>query len=1213
MLSMPRTDAPAKSPSPSDALDSTLAALVADGFSEPTFIKLVRAKWRDNFAEYSAPVPVGHAADSGFEPPRLLGVVKNFPLSVERANVLLALPIVRVQLQPGRVLSERSSRRRQFVCAKKILEHFDSRGIPGADGTVSAGLFVFSDVAGTFRLSLVSVNFDAQGKRRWSAARRQSFFVSAGTPSRTFTSRLRAPAETLEDLRDVFSVEALTREFYIKIEKWFERACSRVRFPGVGLLGKGDTQEEHNKTMVLRLITRLIFIWFLKEKGLVPAEFFNEKGARELLNFTAENADKSICYRAILQNLFFAVLDTPREQRGWIGRQTGRQEYFRYARFFKNGKKSEKFTALCNRVPFVNGGLFENLDLRDGIDEKTKAPIHRIDCFSNRTDSETLLCVPDTLFFGEQFRAAVPAAGAAVPESDDGQGIFQILSEFNFTVEENAPEDADVSLDPELLGRVFENLLASVVPETKEQARKSTGSFYTPREIVNYMVCESLIAYLTKKFPAVPADALRRLVENDDFSLADEPAIARAAEQIDDSLRSAKILDPACGSGAFPMGILTRIIAVLERLERLDPDDSAAVCKAKLDIIRDCIYGVDIQDIAVQISKLRCFISLLCEQKVDPQKENFGISPLPNLYSNFVTANSLIALPQIEHKNQDELALGNTGTLRALQSELRIARRDYFSATKKDEKRRLRSDDKKLRERIRQEISGGDSDTQKPAAKLAGLIAGWDPYRVGDSAEFFDPEWMLGVPAGFDIVIGNPPYISAPAQVKSPELKKQREVLAHSGCYEMLCSRWDLYVAFIERGLKLLAPAGTLTYIIPFPFTNQGYGKVARKKLLKEWNLFGLADLNGTKIFESATVSNCIPFISREEPSGTCVISKISGEKGLWKIAPAFTRSHTDLVQDEKTQVWNLSQQTRDANRHEDMNTLGDFCFISYGLRPNSDERTAKGEFKKADLISKTMDDVHCRKYIEAKDISRYSINRVRYLEYGTERSPDKLVRPTFREFYNHPKLFFNVLGDLTGTMDDTNNYVHNHSLIGCILWHDLHGVENKSIMSSIKKFSRLSRQKMEKLSHTVSLEYLLGVMNSRYASYLLSTHRGDDYHIYPEHIRKIPVPAASAAQQKPIIALVEKILAAKRGNAGADTSAREREIDALVYKLYGLTDEEIAHVEASAGAVPAAETEETPAGTAKKPQAPPKTRSRRGNTHARGEFASDYDPRIDD
>jgi adenine-specific DNA-methyltransferase len=265
-------------------------------------------------------------------------------------------------------------------------------------------------------------------------------------------------------------------------------------------------------------------------------------------------------------------------------------------------------------------------------------------------------------------------------------------------------------------------------------------------------------------------------------------------------------------------------------------------------------------------------------------------------------------------------------------------------------------------------------------------------------------------------------------------------------------------------------------------------------------------------------------------------------------------------VQDEKTAVWNLSGNKGIA--HQDMNILGDFCYISYGLRPNSDEKTARGEFVKKDLISKTYDSIHCRKYIEAKDIERYRVKKTRYLEYNTKRSPDKLVRPTFREFYEHPKLMANRLGNLQVFFDKDTKFLHNDSLIGSVLWKDLKGINNKSISASVKRYSRFSRNEMEAFSKQVDLRYLLGLLNSKYASVLLSNLRGGDYHIYPEHLRNLPVPLAPESAQLPVVSLVDKILAAKAASPKADTSTLERRVDNFVYRLYSLTWEEVKVIE---------------------------------------------------
>ena len=369
--------------------------------------------------------------------------------------------------------------------------------------------------------------------------------------------------------------------------------------------------------------------------------------------------------------------------------------------------------------------------------------------------------------------------------------------------------------------------------------------------------------------------------------------------------------------------------------------------------------------------------------------------------------------------------------------------------------------------------------------------------------------------------------------------------------YETLYQKWDLYLPFMERGLKMLARNGAFSMIVPFPISNQLYGQKFRKWVAEHYNVFEIADLNGTKVFDSATVSNLILFAKNNGKTTQTVISNIDDKR---EITPIFVQDIENLVQDDKKVVWNFTQQHRDTGKHSDMYVLGDFCYISYGLRPNSDEKEAKGEFKKEDLISDEEDDVPRRKYIEAKDIEKYKINRVRFLEYGTDRSPAKLARPTFRSLYEPEKLMFNVLGNLIGTFDD-NKLIHNHSLIAVVLWKDLKGENNLSIKNSIKKFSKYNRETMETLSEKVDLKYLLGVMNSRYASQLLANLRGDDYHIYPEHVRNIPIPLPTKETQKEIAQLVDKIMEAKKSNQ--DSQTEEREIDRLVYELYGLTEEE--------------------------------------------------------
>ncbi len=998
---------------------------------------------------------------------------------------------------------------------------------------------------------------------------------------------------------EVFSSELLTKKFYGELSDWYAWAVKVVHFPN-DLSSEADNQQYNSEAMI-RLITRLIFVWFLKQRHLIPEEFFNEKFiAENLIKGFSPNArvtlfgksEESHYYKGILQNLFFAMLNSPitPEGKDTVSERrfrNGRGDYdnnklMRYEDLFIN---PDLFVKLANeKVPFLNGGLFDCLDDKDnGI---------YIDAFTDRESISRQLIVPDYLFFGEDVGRNIDLSewyGDAKKKKVSAKGIIDILSHYNFTIEENTPLEQEVSLDPELLGKVFENLLASYNPETQTTARKQTGSFYTPREIVQYMVDESLVAHLKRSVGDDMEPKLRQLVQYNDI----EPELtANQKKAIMQSLYNCKVLDPACGSGAFPMGMLQQMVHVLNRIDpnnalwkeimvenaisetseayRNATDEERAEMVAdiersfnesinrpdyarKLYLIENCIYGVDIQPIAIQISKLRFFISLVVDQKTNNNPvDNFGIRPLPNLEAKFVAANTLIGL------EKKEANLFDSEAIKQKEKELKEAKHRIFGAKTVKTKRKYKERVATLRTEIAEMLKESGFIANAEAQQLAS----WDMFDQNATSPFFDPEWMFGVGDGFDVVIGNPPYISAPSQIADTNLSAQRKRLIESKRFKTLCSKWDLYIPFIELGIQINCKNGITSMIVPYPLTNQIYAKEMRKILVEENNLWELVDLNGTKIFENATVSNCIPFVQKSASKGKTWISNVDEKLEIHRI---FEQKHTNLVQDEKNYVWNVSQEKRETNRHSDMHVLGDYCYISYGLRPNSDEKTAKGEFKKEDLISEVQDNTLRRKYIEAKDIEKYSINRIRYLEYGTSRSPVKLARPTFNELYEPQKIIFNVLGGLTGTLD-TEKLVHNHSLIACVLWKDLVGIDNKSISSSIKKFSTMSRLEMEKLSKAVDLRYLLGVMNSQYASVLLTNLRGGDYHIYPEHIRNIPIPSATANQQQSIIALVDKILAAKKADPQADTGAWEAEIDFLVYKLYGLSYDEVLVVDPGTG-----------------------------------------------
>lgn len=398
-----------------------------------------------------------------------------------------------------------------------------------------------------------------------------------------------------------------------------------------------------------------------------------------------------------------------------------------------------------------------------------------------------------------------------------------------------------------------------------------------------------------------------------------------------------------------------------------------------------------------------------------------------------------------------------------------------------------------------------------------------DPAIAGPKA--FD--WQKEFPkvfenGGFDVVIGNPPYVSAATQMANESMAIQRKGIIDSGQYISLHQKWDLYIPFIELGIRHLCKnGGVCSMIVPYPLTNQLYGLKIREMLIRDYNLYELSDLRGTKVFEDAIVTSTVFFVEKKTEKTEIAISSIMDAS----LKKRFAKTADTLIQDTKTIVWNLDKGRKQTNRHSQMNVLGDFCYISKGMVLNADEKTAKGAFKKEDLVSLTKDDIHCREYVEAKDIERYAVNRIRYLEYETERSPYQLSRPTFRELYTCPKILTNKIGALKVVLD-TNNLLCDQTNRICVLWKDLKGVDNASINNSVKKFSQVSRAKLEELSSSIDLRFLLVLLNSKYANYLLDSIRGSgNIDVNPEYIRNIPIPRISLENQQPFIALADTML----------------------------------------------------------------------------------------
>ena len=354
-----------------------------------------------------------------------------------------------------------------------------------------------------------------------------------------------------------FDVETVTKEFYREIADWYFWALQhrKVVYP------RNVRGEQQKSVFLIRLLTRLIFCWFLQEKGLIPRELFRRKAVAAMLKDFSPKA--GTFYKAFLQNLFFATLNQEQGQREFRKKNgnRGATNLYRYADLLVN---QAVFLDLLRQVPFVNGGLFDCLDVVHVANDNK--PTIRLDDFSEEVENR--LCIPNELFFGEQREIDLSGVyGDAQYEHESVRGLITVLDRYRFTIEESTPIDQEIALDPELLGRVFENLLASYNEDTKTTARKAVGAFYTPREIVSYMVDESLITYLkarvsTDSRASTDLESRLRALFAYDHELPQftEPETESLITGID----SVKIVDPACGSGAFPMGILHKLVFSVE-------------------------------------------------------------------------------------------------------------------------------------------------------------------------------------------------------------------------------------------------------------------------------------------------------------------------------------------------------------------------------------------------------------------------------------------------------------------------------------------------------------------------------------------------------------------------------------------------------------------------------------------------------------------------
>ena len=960
--------------------------------------------------------------------------------------------------------------------------------------------------------------------------------------------------------------EELNKIFYRKLFAWYEWAVETSRFP------TDENQVINAEEHVIRLITRLLFIWFIKEKGLVAEELFNRFEVLKILDEDDFESGDSY-YRVVLQNLFFATLNTEIGKREFSTGGNHNHRNFSKFRYKDQMDDPDKLLDLFSKTPFINGGLFDCLDSFDA----TRDGGYRIDCFSDEQYHK--LSIPNRVFFDAQ------------------QGLIPLLEHYKFTVEENTPIDQEVALDPELLGRVFENLLAAINPETGETARKMTGSYYTPRAIVDYMVEETLVAALTQK--CQPTDGnetpwderLRYLFDYAKmFDDASEWFDDNETDAIVKTISELKILDPAVGSGAFPMGVLHKLTLALRRL---DPDNirwetlqkelaakrAAAAFDTqddqerreelheiddtfkryrdsdfgrKLYLIQNSIFGVDIQPIACQIAKLRFFISLAIEQEPDIDAGNFGIKPLPNLETRFVAANTLIGL-----KKQMSLKSEKASQL---EQKLRINREKHFHATTRQQKRDCKDRDEELRSELATELKNLGTFTDD-----ADNIAQWDPYDQNDNADWFNSELMFGVTDGFDVVIGNPPYISH--DKISKQLKTQ--IKNHYESYQPFA---DVYCYFIEKALELQSKRGILGLITSNSYLRAEYGAPIRKLLLNKNVLLRILKIEDSQVFESAIVNVAI-IVSRKPTNSTddlCLVvnSPFSGNS-FADFARINGFNYPQAYFNSKS--WNLAEpKLVELQKKLELSgkTLEEFrTKIRLGIATGSNDAFLINEDQKREFCEKNPINTEIIKpVLRGRDISRYS-----YIlpgQYILLSKNGVNVERDYPDIYKHLESF----GDRFKNRGAQGQHWTN--LRACSFYDDFKKEKIVWIeLSDLGRFA-LCNEEIYLLNSAyfllppsgINAKFLLGILNSTtirfYLNLVAETSGMGTSRWINNYVKEFPIPAVTYEQQTDIIEIVNKILDAKHTNPEADTSSLEDDIDKLVYELYILTEDEIAIVE---------------------------------------------------
>lgn len=972
---------------------------------------------------------------------------------------------------------------------------------------------------------------------------------SGRTAAERFTTLQDKAMDSAKDFKEAFSVESLSDEFFYNYRaiyanfvqyitgkrivkkggKWEEVI---IHEPNETLYDAFDRNDKRIRDYVKKTLGRLTFLSFVERKGWLNN---NRSFMRQLFDDSMYQDDYLDC---VLKPLFYTILTTAPENRLSVFSQHNDN--------LDRENEVEWDVNLLDKwkdLPFLNSGLFERDD-----DDKVRTKFPAI-FFSNPNGVENYAGKESDRIPGRDY------------DWEQVPGLLNFFEQYNFTIDENDPNDAEVGVDPEMLGRIFENLL---------EDNKDKGAFYTPKEIVQYMCRESLIAYLqTDATDDAHRERLRRFVETHDATILHD------AEYVREKIENVKICDPAIGSGAFPMGILNELVACRVALG-LHIDKNVNRAEIKKHIIQNSIYGVDIEKGAVDIARLRFWLSIAVDED-EPQV-------LPNLDYKIMQGNSLLEqyegfdLSGLTQKKTDENGMLSLfdNMLDVHRRQLRMLLSEYYDTADHKLKKQLHS---KIQENVVKQL------------KEQGMTADLSNIDIAANTQFFLwHTWFNDVfsrpsKEGFDIVIGNPPYVKE--YVNRHAFDGFRETSPY------YIGKMDLWYGFACHGIDLLSQSGHLCFIAQNNWTTSAGAKKLRDKIVRDTRILQLLDFNTYMVFENADIQTMIMLFEKNQTTDNYEIDLRILMEGATK---------DDMLALLNKQIRRTTYRTKKFSRANYSNKLFSFSdneVIFDKLSENKgylqDDEVAQGIVFPQDFLDKKGAAKLGNRFPIGSGIFGMSNEEKNALDLSDNEK--RLIKPYFsteqigRFFTNPSNSKWLIYTDSSfKRVNSMDNYPHIKAHLDQFI--DIFTSDNKPYgLHRCRKEMFFQGEKIISLRKCVgqpcfsysdfdcyvtqtffsiktsrwNMKFLTGVLNSKLVAFWLrhkGKMQGNNYQVDKEPLQGIPLPLVGLSLQQPIIDLVDKILVAKRQDPQADTSKLEQEIDKTVYALYGLTEDEIKIVE---------------------------------------------------